>query len=203
MNEHADPHITSLDLRNPIWERFFTVAPLVLVATREPDGQADIAPKHLAIPMSWENYFGFVCTPRHATYTNIQRTGVFTVTYPRPEQILYASLAASPRCGDGSAKPVLAAFETTPAERVDGVFVAGGYIFLECELFKIVDGFGDNSLITGRIVAAHAHRDALRVSDADDAELLRKSPLLAYLYPERFATIADTNAFPMPAGMQR
>ncbi len=203
MTQDTDGQLTSLDISEPIWERFFTLAPIVLVGTQEPDGKPDIAPKHLAIPMSWDNYFGFVCTPRHATYTNVQRTGVFTVTYPRPEQVLYTSLAASPRCGDGGDKPVLNAFDTIPAKQVDGVFVAGGYVYLECELFKIVDGFDVNSLITGRVVAAHVHRDALRISDADDQDLLRKAPLFAYLYPGRFASIADTNAFPMPAGMKR
>ncbi|HHQ13679.1 MAG TPA: flavin reductase, partial [Chromatiales bacterium] len=179
-----DPFV-ELDTSHPIWEQFFTLAPIVLIGTLEADGTPDIAPKHLAIPMSWDNYFGFVCTPRHATYVNAKRTGQFTVTYPRPEQILYTSLAASPRCGDDGSKPVLAAFDTTPATRIDGVFVAGGYINLECEVFKIIDGFDINSLITGRIVAARVHRDALRVSDGDDQELIRKAPLFAYLYPGR------------------
>ena len=34
--------------------------------------------------------------------------GVFTVSYPRPAQLVLASLAASPRCGD-EGKPALAA----------------------------------------------------------------------------------------------
>ena len=197
-----DSGYQDLDISEPIWERFFTLAPIVLIGTVEPDGQPDIAPKHLAIPMSWENYFGFVCTPRHATYANAKRNGSFTVTYPRPNQLLYTSLAASPRCADDS-KPVLSAFDIEPATHVDGVFVAGGYINLECELFKIIDDFGANSLITGRIISARVHRDALRVSDADDEELLRKAPLFGYLYPGRFASIAETHTFPMPAGMQR
>ena len=197
----ADDTVT-LDVSTSIWDRFFTLAPMVLVGTTEPNGEPDFAPKHLAIPMSWDNYFGFVCTPRHATYQNVERTGAFTVTYPRPSQVLYASLAASPRCDDDD-KPALRAFDTVPATKIDGLFVRDGYIFLECELCKIVDGFGVNSLITGRILAAHVHEDALRSSDADDQELIRKSPLFGYLYPGRFASIADSNAFPMPAGMKR
>lgn len=202
MNAPIADHTISLDVSAPIWERFFTLAPLVLVGTMESDGQPDFAPKHLAIPMGWDNYFGFVCTPRHATYQNVERNRVFTVTYPRPSQVLYASLAASPRCG-ADEKPALRAFDTLPATQVDGYFVRDGYIFLECELGKIIDGFGINSLITGRILAAHVDEGALRSSDADDQELLRKSPLFAYLYPGRFASIADSNAFPMPAGMKR
>ena len=73
----------------------------------------------------------------------------------------------------------------------------------ECELERVVDGFGVNSLVTGRIVAAHVHQDALRSSDRDDAELLLDAPLLGYLYPGRCAVIDHTQAFPFPAGMQR
>ena len=202
MTEPLADHVISLDMETPIWDHFFSPAPLVLIGTTEPDGEVDLAPKHMVTPMGWENYFGFVCTPRHATYQNIERTGVFTVTYPRPSQVLYTSLAASPRCGDHD-KPVLHAFETMPATVVEGVFVRDGYIFLECEICKIVDGFGINSLITGKIVAAHVHKDALRASELDDQELIRKAPIFAYVHPWRFATVADTNRFPLPEGMTR
>ena len=96
-----------LDVSQPVWDRFFWVAPLVLIGTQEPDGTHDLAPKHMAIPIGWENYYGFVCTPRHHTYANIQREGVFTVSYPRPSQLVLTSLAASPRCGEAE-KPALA-----------------------------------------------------------------------------------------------
>ena len=56
-----------LDVRWPVWERVYMVAPLVLVGTREPDGRHDLAPKHMALPLGWQNYFGFVCAPRHST----------------------------------------------------------------------------------------------------------------------------------------
>lgn len=202
MNERLSQDIISLDASNPIWERFFLLAPMVLIGTVEPDGGTDLAPKHMATPVSWENYFGFVCTPRHGTYKNIERTGAFTVTYPRPSQILYTSLAATPRCGE-DAKPVLQAFKTMPATQIEGVFVADGYVFLECELFKIVDGFGVNSLITGTVKAAHVHKDALRAYELDDQELIRNAPMLAYIHPWRFASISDTQRFPLPEGMER
>ena len=95
----------------PIWSRFFTVAPLVIVGTREGDGH-DLAPKHMAMPLGWDNYFCFVCSPQHATQSNAQRTGQFTVSFPRPEQIVEASLAAAPREEDSS-KPSLAAIPTS------------------------------------------------------------------------------------------
>jgi hypothetical protein len=34
----------------PNWDRFFTIAPLNLVGTREADGSDDLAPKHMACP---------------------------------------------------------------------------------------------------------------------------------------------------------
>jgi flavin reductase (DIM6/NTAB) family NADH-FMN oxidoreductase RutF len=202
MNDKLPDDIVSLDVESSIWERFFLVAPMVLIGTIEPDGGTDLAPKHMVTPMSWDNYFGFVCTPRHGTYRNIERTGVFTVTYPRPSQILYTALAASPRCAE-DAKPVLNVFQTMPATTVDGAFVADGYVFLECELFRIIDGFGVNSLITGKIKAAHVHKDALRTSEFDDQELIRRAPMFAYIHPWRFATVSDTNRFPLPEGMIR
>ena len=77
--------------------RVFTVAPLVLVATRDANGIDDIAPKHMATPLGWDSYFCFVCAPRHTTYANVASRGCFTVSYPGPESTVMASLAASPR----------------------------------------------------------------------------------------------------------
>jgi flavin reductase (DIM6/NTAB) family NADH-FMN oxidoreductase RutF len=144
MREHAHRNLVTLSEDFPIWERVFTVNPLVIVGTRESDGGYDLAPKHMAFPMGWENYFGFVCTPRHNTYHNARREGVFTVSYPRPTQIVLASLAASPREGDGT-KPSVYALPAFPASEVDGVFVEDAYLFLECALDRIVDDFGENS----------------------------------------------------------
>lgn len=193
--------LESLNLEHGLWERFFTVAPLVLVGTVGADGTPDLAPKHMAFPLGWENFFGFVCTPSHATYRNIERSGEFTVSYPRPDDIVKTSLTASPRCED--AKPILGLLETFPARQIEGLFVANSYLFLECRLMQIVDGFGENALIAGRVVAAHVDREALRSSDRDDADLMLRAPQLAYLYPGRFAVIGETQAFPFPAGMRR
>jgi flavin reductase (DIM6/NTAB) family NADH-FMN oxidoreductase RutF len=202
MSETTPPELHALELDPPIWERVFTVAPLVVVGTREPDGSHDLAPKHLAMPLSWEAHFGFVCTPAHATYRNARREGCFTVSFPRPDQVLSTSLAAAPRCDDG-AKHALAALPVFPARVVDGVLLHGAYLFLECELERVVDGFGENSLVAGRVVAAHVVAGALRDADHDDAELLAREPLLCYLHPCRFARVADTFAFPFHAGFRR
>lgn len=196
------PAMVDIGVREPIWERFFWIAPLVIVGSREPDGSYDLAPKHMAFPMGWMNYFGFVCTPRHGTYSNVTREGAFTVTYPRPDQLVEASLAASPR-EEGGEKHILTALPQHRATIVDGHCIDGGYVELECRLERMVDGFGENSLIVGEVVAARIAEDALRVSDGDDANLLRSAPLLAYLHPGRFARIEDTLSFPFPAGMRK
>jgi flavin reductase (DIM6/NTAB) family NADH-FMN oxidoreductase RutF len=180
-----------------VWERVFTVAPLVIVGTREPDGSPNLAPKHMCMPLGWGEYWCFACTPRHATHANILAHGEFTVSFPRPSQIVEASLAATSRTSDG-AKPGLAAIETFPATRVDGVLVAGCYLFLECILDRVVEGFGDNNLIVGRIAAAAADASAMRTRDRDDGDLVYRQPLLAYLSPGRFASVGDSASFPFP-----
>ena len=200
--DFAGERLVTLDTDHPVWDRFFTVAPLVLVGTREEDGGDDFAPKHRAPPMGWENYFGFVCTPRHGTYRNIERDGIFTVTFPKPSQIVVSSLAAAPRCGD-DIKPSIRALPRFAASQVEASFVRDGYVFLECRLERMLDGFGVNSLIIGRIVAAHVDQGALRASERDDAELIHGNPLLAYLSPGRFAEVKDTFSFPFPADFRK
>jgi flavin reductase (DIM6/NTAB) family NADH-FMN oxidoreductase RutF len=154
------------------------------------------------MPLSWRAHFGFVCTPRHRTYQNVRRTGEFTVTYVRPSQLILASLTASPRCDDDS-KPIVDALPTFPARSVAGAFLRDGYAFLECRATRTYDDFGDNSLIAGEIVAARVAEDSLKQSDKDDQDLVAAAPLLAYLYPDRFAEISNTNKLPFPAGFKR
>jgi predicted pyridoxine 5'-phosphate oxidase superfamily flavin-nucleotide-binding protein len=43
--------LVDIDTSEPVWERFFTVAPLVLVGTIDEDGTLDMAPKHMVTPM--------------------------------------------------------------------------------------------------------------------------------------------------------
>jgi flavin reductase (DIM6/NTAB) family NADH-FMN oxidoreductase RutF len=191
------PEFVALPLAAPIWERFFTVAPLVLVGTKEAGGGYDLAPKHMAMPLGWQNYYCFVCSPRHATYGNALRTREFTVSFPTAEQVVATSLAAGPREEDGS-KPSLAALETVPARVVDGVLVAGAYLALECRLERVIDGFGENAIVAGEIVAASVAAHAARGAEVDDHELLASSPLLAYLSPGRFASVGPSRSFPFP-----
>jgi flavin reductase (DIM6/NTAB) family NADH-FMN oxidoreductase RutF len=201
-SQHEPTSIVSIDTGRPIWDRFFTIAPLVLVGTKEGDGGYDLAPKHLAMPLGWQNYFCFVCAPTHGTYQNIRRHGEFTVSYPRPDHVFLSALSASPRCDDQS-KPILAALATFPATALDGVLVQGCYLFLECRLERIIDGFGSNSLIIGTVLAASALESALRRAEQDESDQIYAGPLLAYVSPGRFAVVRDSTAFPFPAGFTR
>ena len=183
------------------WQRVFSVAPLVIVGSKDADGTYDLAPKHMAMPLGWRDRYGFVCTPRHRTFGNIERHGAFTVSYPRSFQVVQAALAATSREPDGT-KPALAALPTFPAAEVDGVLVHGCYAFLECELDRFVE-IDEASLVIGRIVAASAVEDAIRDPDRDDSELLRHVAPLAYLSPSRFAALDDSRSFPFPASFRR
>lgn len=198
LDQEFKENVVALDTDRPIWDHFFMVHNLVVVGTRQTGGEFDLAPKHMATPMGWQNYFGFVCTPRHRTYLNIKQEKVFTVSYPRPTQVVLTSLTAAPRCEDDS-KPGLKALPTIRAPIVECVFMKDAYLYLECRLNRIIDGFGENSLIIGEIVAAYVAKDALRSSERDDNDLIFNSPILAYLSPRRFTTIKDSKAFPFPA----
>ncbi len=204
LTSHPPEHdgLVELSTRAPIWDRFFTVAPLVLVGTREADGDNDIAPKHMAFPMGWQNYFSFVCTPSHGTYGNIARDGVFAVTYPKPEQWLQTSLTASPRCDTGD-KPSLDLVDIVRSPKLDCPVVRDGYLYLECELDRFVDGFGVNSLIVGKVVAARIDQAYLRTEERDDQDLVFDAPLLSYVSPGRFTVVQETRSFPFPAGMKK
>jgi flavin reductase (DIM6/NTAB) family NADH-FMN oxidoreductase RutF len=89
------------------------------------------------------------------------------------------------------------------APSMDAPILANAYFYLECKLYKIIDGFDDYSIITGRIKAAYAHRDYLKVSEIDEQEQLAKNPLLAYIAPGRFAKIVATHGFPFPKNFKR
>lgn len=202
MSDDPYSQLVSLELDHPVWERFFLPAPLTVIGTREESGDYDLAPKHMVTPLSWQNYFGFVCAPAHSTYRNIQREKTFTVSFPRPEQVVLTSLTASPRCDDGS-KVEVQSVPTIRARWVDGILVRNSSLMFECELDRIVDDFGPNSLIAGKIIAAHVHEEALRSEDRDDQDVVSSSPLMVYLHPGRFARVVHSDSFPFPAGFRR
>ena len=193
--------MVELSVGPDMWERILVVAPLVLVGTKEGDGW-DFAPKHMAMPLGWDAFFCFACTPRHATYRNLLLHPQFTVSFPRPDQIVTTSLAAGGRFR-ADLKPTLAALPTVPARVVEGRLLDGCSLALECELDRIVDGFGPNSLVVGRVVAASAARDAIRGAEVDDADLVHRLGLLAFLAPGRFAVVRESLSFPFPFDYRR
>ena len=203
MESEVSKKLISLDTKIPLWDRVYTVAPMVVVGSRGVDGY-DLAPKHMATPLGFGNYFGFVCTPRHCTYDNIRETRVFSVSFPTPTQIVSISLSASPRKDLSSkAQAIISSLPTVRASSIDVLMIADAYLYLECELYKIVDGFDDYSLITGKIISAKVQKDYLRTSDHDEKEQLKNNPLLAYIAHGRFASIEDTYNFPFPKDFQR
>lgn len=188
----------NLDITTPIWNHFYTVAPLVVIGTKEYD-HYDLAPKHMVTPLGQENYFGFICTPDHATYHNAIRENFFSVSYIKPDQVVLASLAAQPRCGDKTKANYLTThLPTINAEKIDALCIADAYLLLECKLVKVVDGFGKYSLLAGEIIHARVLHDALLVSESDEAETISNLPLLAYIAYGRFAEIKETKGFPFP-----
>ncbi|HKL90022.1 MAG TPA: flavin reductase [Allomuricauda sp.] len=193
----------SLNTEIPIWDRIFTVAPLIVIGTKEQEGY-DLAPKHMATPLGFDNYFGFVCTPRHGTYQNVKKTGEFTVSFPKPDQVTTTSLSASPRTEAlTKSQQIVESLPLIKAASMDAPLIKDAYLYLECELFKIIDGFGENSIITGKIKEAYVHNDYLRVSEKDEQEQLKNNPLLAYISYGRFAKIGETYNFPFPKDFKR
>ena len=158
----------------------------------------------MVTPLGLGKYFGFVCTPRHNTYHNVKKSNEFTVSFPRPEQIIVTSISASPRStGISKSSGIIEALPIIKATTMDAPLLKDAYLYFECQLFRIIDGFDSYSMITGIIRAVHVHRDYLRVSEGDDQEQLKQSPLLAYIANGRFAKISDTYNFPFPKDFKR
>lgn len=202
MSDMPNDHLVSLDLKEPIWNQFYSVSPIAVVGTREGEGY-NLAPKHMTMPLGWQNYFGFVCTPRHQTYRNVREEGAFTISYPRPDQAREVGLTATPREEKTREKPVLKDIPTFAATKVDGVLLEGAHLFIECQLDRIIDGLGKYSLIIGGIVAAYVHENVLRTLDRNDEDVIKQAPLFAYLHPGRYATIEESEPFPFPEGFDQ
>ena len=193
----------SLDVKETIWEHFYTVAPLVVIGSKEGDG-FDLAPKHMATPLGFSDFFGFVCTPRHKTYQNIRKQQRFSVSFVKPDQVLLSSLAAMPRCAvKDFTKEITNEIPTVAGTKGESIFVKDSYVMLDCILHKIIDGFDDYSLISGRIVGALVHKDYKVVSDEGHQKQIYDHPLLAYIAQGRFASIKETLSYPFPKDFQR
>jgi len=199
----GEQHITQLNVKQSLWDQVFTIAPLVVVGTRENKGY-DLAPKHMVSPIGFGPYFAFVCTPRHGTFRNIRETGEFTVSFPKPDQLVFTSLSASPRQESISkSDTVLGTLPVVKALGMDAPLIDGSYLYLECRFYKLIEGFDDYAIITGEVLAAYADKEYARISEQDEQEQLYNNPLLAYVAPGRFARIAETYNFPFPKDFKR
>lgn len=203
MNEDNFDNFISLDVEDNLWNHFYTVAPLVVIGSKE-DEAYDLSPKHMVTPIGFSNYLAFVCTPRHRTYHNVKKEKSFTVSFVRPSQVLLTSLAAIPRCEDNHyTKEIVNKIPTIKTTKEDNIFIADSYVLLECSLYKIIDGFDDYSIITGQIDAAFVHKDYKIFSEVDEQKHVYNNPLLAYVAQGRFASIKETFSFPYPKDFQR
>lgn len=199
----GEQHITQLNVKQSLWDQVFTIAPLVVVGTRENKGY-DLAPKHMVSPIGFGPYFAFVCTPRHGTFRNIRESGEFTVSFPKPDQLVFTSLSASPRQESVSkSDTVLGTLPVVKALGMDAPLIDGSYLYLECRFYKLIEGFDDYAIITGEVLAAYADKEYARISEQDEQEQLHNNPLLAYVAPGRFARIAQTYNFPFPKDFKR
>ncbi|NNL15927.1 MAG: flavin reductase [Flavobacteriaceae bacterium] len=203
MDNFQKKNLVKLNINNSLWDHFFTVAPLIVVGSKE-GYRYDLAPKHMASPIGQSDFFGFVCTPKHSTYQNIKKNMEFSVSFPVPDQIVMASLSASPRCEDNErTKLIVDALSTFKCNSIDALLLKDAYLFFECELYKIIDGFNDYSIITGRIIDAFVNKDYLKVTDKDIQDQINERPLLAYIANGRFAKIKKTYKFPFPKGFKK
>jgi flavin reductase (DIM6/NTAB) family NADH-FMN oxidoreductase RutF len=202
MSDSPTPSMISIEPDDTFWNRFFTVHGLFLVGSKESDGSFNLAPKHMGMPLGFSPYFAFIGTPRKTTYQNIAREKVFTLSFPKPDQIIPASLSASPRETDSS-KPVIDQLPTTAAKQIDGIFLEHSYLQLECKLHEILGHYGEWEMIVGKIVAAHVDQQFLRKESVDDNDLIHNHPLLAYLHPDRHAKITGSTAVPLPKNFKR
>ena len=193
----------SLNVEECIWDHFYTAAPLAIIGSRE-NNSFDLAPKHMLTPLGFSNYFGFVCTPRHLTYHNIKKEKKFTVSFVKPDQILLSSFAAFPRSKENNySKEVIDELPTISTSNNDNLFIADSYVLFDCSLFKIIDGFDDYSIITGKIEQAFVHKDYKILSDIDPQKHIYDNPLLVYIAQGRFAKIKETISYPYPKDFRR
>ena len=136
------------------------MAPLVLVGTRGRTAAMIWLPS--TWPCRWAGEpLRVRLSPQPRDPRNAERTGAFTVSFPRPDTIVEVALAAEP---GGRREAELGGDRRLAGRVVDGVLVDDAHLWLECQLERVIDGFGRNTLIAGRVVAASVAASSLRAS---------------------------------------
>lgn len=87
----------------------------------------------------------------------LKENKAFTVSLVTPNQVVLAT----PRRDELLEIPVVKHIPTQKAKVVDAPVVQDAYLCLECTLERVIDGFGDFSLIAGHVIAAFVREDAL------------------------------------------
>jgi len=133
---------------------------LVLVCTRSPEGRYDLAPVAWACPLDYEptSRVLFVCDPRHATYRNIESSGLFVLALPTPEQrgLVEKAGSVSGRDADKYAAFGIKAFAASKVDALVPELVAA---WLECRLLRTVSE-GSSSIVLGEVIRASSVPEA-------------------------------------------
>ena len=141
--------LVEISTEAPIWERFFTVAPLVLVATKRAattTSRRSISPCRSA----GRTTSASSAARRTRRHRNLEAHPEFTVSFPRGRPDRQSSLLAAGSRLDDRSKPTLAPFRSSRPARWTACSSRAAALYLECALERVIDGFGENSLIVGR-----------------------------------------------------
>lgn len=124
--------------------------PPVLVSTG--GGEMHVAEGALAFG---QLYVGLVCSRSSPLLHDVREKGAFALTVLPDQQNV------DPEAAGRNA-------ERLPAQRVDGMFVRGGTLFLECVLDRIVERLGDTVLIVAGVVASWEEASVAQQRDAGE-----------------------------------
>jgi len=178
--------------------RYFTVKPTILVTTLGPGNIPNVAPKTQCMDVGRrEEYFAFVCTPKHHTYQNAKANKEFVANYPSPE--LIQKVSATSQSAENVDEIALVGLTGIPSLVVKPPRIKECRVHLECKVVEIKD-LDVASIILGKVVARSASKEASfeRGKAKERINLLSNHPLLAYVYPDHYTTIGSATEFIFP-----
>jgi len=176
----------------------FSIKPIILVTTLGSNGLPNVAPKTQCTSIGrHEEYFAFVCTPRHHTYQNAKADGEFVVNYPGPE--LIERVSAASQFAENVDEVVLSGLTSIPSLVVKPPRIKECRVHLECEVADVKD-LDDGSIILGKVVSRSGDREiSFKKGTAEEnINLLSTHPLLTYVYPNHYASINTAEKFIFP-----
>lgn len=177
---------------------YFTVKPIILVTTLGSNELPNVAPQTQCMSVGrHEEYFAFVCTPEHHTYQNTKANKEFVVNYPGPE--LIEKVSAASQSAENVDEVALSGLTSIPSLIVKPPRIKECMVHLECKVMDIKD-LDNGSIILGKVVARSANREvSFKKGMAEESiNLLSMHPLLAYIYPDHYASINTAEKFIFP-----